>query len=75
MDRLLMEKFNLNKLSEVEGKERYLVEFPNRFTAVEYLDAEVGINKAWGCIESSSNASLGFYELKYHEPLQEEECL
>jgi hypothetical protein len=30
-----MERFNLKKLSEVEGKERYRVEISNRFAATE----------------------------------------
>jgi hypothetical protein len=33
-----MEKFNLKKLNEVEGKEKYLVEISNRFVALENLD-------------------------------------
>jgi hypothetical protein len=39
-----MERVNLKKLSEVEGKEQYLVEVSNRFTALDGLDAEVDIN-------------------------------
>jgi hypothetical protein len=42
-----MERFNLKKLNEVEGKEQYLVEISKRFTALENLDAEVEINRAW----------------------------
>jgi hypothetical protein len=36
--RLHMERFNLKKLNEVEGKEQYHVEVSNRFTALEDLD-------------------------------------
>jgi hypothetical protein len=36
-----MERFNLKKLSEVEGKERYCVEISNRFAALENLDTDV----------------------------------
>jgi hypothetical protein len=36
-----MERFNLNKLNEVEGKKQYRVEVSNRFTALEDSDAEV----------------------------------
>jgi hypothetical protein len=36
-----MERFNLKKLNEVEGKEKYRVEVSNRFAALEDLDAEV----------------------------------
>jgi hypothetical protein len=32
--RFLMERFNLNKLNEVEGKEEYHVEVSNRFAAL-----------------------------------------
>jgi hypothetical protein len=39
-----MERFNLKKLNEVEGKEQYRVEISNRFAALENLDAEVDIN-------------------------------
>jgi hypothetical protein len=42
-----MERFNLKKLNEVEGKEKYLVEVSNRFAALEDLDAEVEINTIW----------------------------
>jgi hypothetical protein len=40
-------KFNFKKLNEVEGKEQYRVEITNRFAALENLDAEVDINRAW----------------------------
>jgi hypothetical protein len=33
-----MERFNLKKLNEVEGKERYRVEISNGFAALENLD-------------------------------------
>jgi hypothetical protein len=42
-----MERFNLKKLNEVEGKEQYRVEASDRFTALEDWDAEVEINSAW----------------------------
>jgi hypothetical protein len=41
--RFHMERLNLKKLSEVEGKEQYRVEISNRFIALENLDAEVNI--------------------------------
>jgi hypothetical protein len=43
--RVHMERFNLKKLNEVEDKEQYCVEISNRFTDMEKLDTEVGINK------------------------------
>jgi hypothetical protein len=33
-----MERFNLKKLNEVEGKEKYRIEAPNRFAALQDLD-------------------------------------
>jgi hypothetical protein len=41
-----MERFNLKKLNEVEGKEQYRVMVSNRFAVLEDLDAEVEINSA-----------------------------
>jgi hypothetical protein len=41
-----MERFNLKKLNEVEGKEKYHIEVSNRFEALEDLDTEVEINSA-----------------------------
>jgi hypothetical protein len=43
-----MERLNLKKLNEVEGKEQYRVEISNRFTSLENLDTEVDINRAQG---------------------------
>jgi hypothetical protein len=40
-----MERFNLKKLNNVECKEKYRVEFSNRFAALEDLDAEVEIKQ------------------------------
>jgi hypothetical protein len=45
-----MERFNLKKLNEVEGKEQYPVEVSNRFATLEELDAEVEINSSWETI-------------------------
>jgi hypothetical protein len=45
--RFLMEKFNLKKLQEVEGKELYSVEVSNRFVVLKGFDTEVDINSAW----------------------------
>jgi hypothetical protein len=45
--RFHIERFNLKKLNEVEGKEQFRVEFSNRFAAFEDLDAEVKIYSAW----------------------------
>jgi hypothetical protein len=48
-----MERFNLKKLNEVEGKGQYCVEVSNRFAALEHLDAEMDINSAWEMIREN----------------------
>jgi hypothetical protein len=45
--RFHLEGFNLKKLNEVEGKEKYRVEISNRFAALEELDAEVEIYREY----------------------------
>jgi hypothetical protein len=73
-----MERFNLKKLNEVEGNEKYGVEVSNRFAALEDLDAEVEINTISETIREniniSANKSLGYYELKRHKQWFDEGC-
>jgi hypothetical protein len=45
--RFHMQKFNLKKLNEIEGKEQYHFQVSNIFAALEDLGAEVDINSAW----------------------------
>ncbi|PNF30195.1 hypothetical protein B7P43_G08421 [Cryptotermes secundus] len=70
--RVHMERFNLRKLNELEHKEQYDVEISNRFMALENLDTEVDVNKAWETIRENikitAKESLGYYELKKHIP-------
>jgi hypothetical protein len=44
----------------------------NRFAALEHLDTEVDINRAWETIRESikmsAKESLDYYELKKHKP-------
>jgi hypothetical protein len=72
MHNVCMERFNLKKNNEVEGKEQYRVEISSRFTALENLDTEEDINRYWETIREnikiSANESLCFYELKNHKP-------
>jgi hypothetical protein len=76
--RFHMERFNLKKLNEVEGKEQYDVEESNRFAALEDLDTEVEINSAWETIREnikiSSKEILGYYELRKRKPWFDEGC-
>jgi hypothetical protein len=55
--RFHMERFNLKKFKEVEGKDQYPVEFSNRFAALENFDAEVDINRAWETIRENIKIS------------------
>jgi hypothetical protein len=75
--RIHMERFNLKKLNEVEGKEQYCAEISDRFAPLENLDTEVDINKAWENIREnikiSAKESLG-YELKKYKPWFDEGC-
>jgi hypothetical protein len=51
--RFHMERFNLKKLNEVEGKEKYLDEVSIKFASLEDLDdldTEVEIRSAWETI-------------------------
>jgi hypothetical protein len=65
--RVQMERFNLKKLNEVDGKQQYCVEISNRFAAFILLDAEMDINKAWETIREniklSAKENLDYYEL------------
>jgi hypothetical protein len=76
--RFYMERFNLKKLNEVGGIERYRVKISNRFVALEDLDTEVEINSAWETIRENINISVkesrDYFELKNHKTWLDEEC-
>jgi hypothetical protein len=76
--RFLMERLNLKKLKDVEGKEQFRVEVSNRFAALEDLDTEVEINSAWETIREnitiSAKESLDHFELKKLKPWFDEGC-
>jgi hypothetical protein len=46
--------FNLRKLNERGGKEKYSVEVTNRSAALENLDAELESNSSWETIKLQS---------------------
>jgi hypothetical protein len=48
-----MQRFNFKKLNEVEGKEQHRVEFSYRFKALENVEAEMDVNKAWETIKEN----------------------
>jgi hypothetical protein len=50
LQRFFMERFNLKKLNEVEGRKMYHIKASKRCTALEDLDTEVETNSAWETI-------------------------
>jgi hypothetical protein len=54
-------------------------EITNRFSTLESLSVDEGINKAWEHIKEnikiSVKNSLGLHDLKEHKPWLDEECL
>jgi hypothetical protein len=73
-----MERNNLKKINEVEGKGQFRVEVSNRFAVLEDLDTEVEINSVWETIreniEISAKESLGYYDLKKHKQWFDKGC-
>jgi hypothetical protein len=59
------------KKQKIKGKEQLRIEVSNRFAALEDLDVEVEINRAWEMIREnikmSAKESLGYCELKKHK--------
>jgi hypothetical protein len=45
-----MKRVNLKKLNDVEVKEQYQVKISNSFAALENLDDDVDITRAWESI-------------------------
>jgi hypothetical protein len=52
-----MEKSNLKKLNEVEGKEQYWFEISNRSAVLKDFDDDVDINGAWETIKENIKIS------------------
>ena len=73
------ERFNLWKLNELEVRKQYQIEIINRFAALEDLNDDEDINRAWENakenIKTSAKESLGLHELNQHKPWFDEECL
>jgi hypothetical protein len=73
-----MQRFDLRKLNNAEVKEQYGVKISNRFAALENLDDNVDINRAWentkGKFKIPAKEGLGHYELTQNKPWFEEEC-
>jgi hypothetical protein len=59
-----MEKFNLKKINEIDGKLQYRAEFSNRFASLKILDTEVDVNTAWRTIRGNTKISAKrFYDV------------
>jgi len=66
------ERFNLRKLNELEVKENYEIGITNRFAALENLNVDKDVNRAWEYIKenikTSAKESLVLHELKQNKP-------
>jgi hypothetical protein len=74
-----MDRFNLKKLNEGEVKEQYQVTIKNRFSALENLEDNGDINRAWDAIREniiiSVKECIGHCGAKRHKLWFDEECL
>ena len=52
------ERFNLRKLNELEVKEKYQIELTSRFEALENLDVDKDVNRAWENIKENTKPQL-----------------
>jgi hypothetical protein len=72
------ERFGLKKLDDLEVKEKFQVEIPNIFAALESSDNSFDINNAWKSIreniQTSSKDNLGYHRLKHNKPWFDDEC-
>jgi hypothetical protein len=51
-------KFNLRKINEPEVKEKYQIEISNRFAALENLNVDEDVNRAWETLKRMSKPQL-----------------
>ena len=73
------ERCKLGKLNEPDVKEKNQIEITNRFSALENLNVEEDVNRAWEniikSIKTSAKESLGLHELKRQKPRFDKKCL
>jgi predicted CopG family antitoxin len=73
-----VERFDLQKLDDLEVKEKYQVEISNRFTVLESLDESFDINNAWESIreniKTSAKDNLGYHRLKHNNQWFDDKC-
>jgi hypothetical protein len=74
-----VERFNLKQLNEEEVKEQYQVTIKNKFAALENLNDNGDINRAWETIREniriSAKESIGLCESKSYKPWFDEEYI
>jgi glycine betaine/choline ABC-type transport system substrate-binding protein len=74
-----MNRFNLKQLNKEEAKEQYQVTIKNKFAALENLDDDGDINRAWDTIRDNikilAKESIGLCESKSYKPWFDEDCL
>jgi hypothetical protein len=74
-----VERYNLKQLNAEEVKEQYQVTIKNKFAALENLDVNGDINRAWETIREniriSAKKSIRLCEPKSYKPWFDEECL
>jgi predicted nuclease with TOPRIM domain len=67
-----VERFNLKQLNEEEFKEKYQVTIKNKFTALENLDDNSDINRAWETVRENirnlAKESIRLCESKSYKP-------
>jgi DNA repair ATPase RecN len=78
VNKMDMVRFNLKKLKEGEVKEQYQVKIKNRFSALENLEVNGDISRAWDAIKENTKICakecIGHCEAKRHKPWFDEEC-
>jgi hypothetical protein len=73
INKMDMDRFNLRKLNEGEVKEHHQVTIKNRFSALEKLEDNGDINRAWDAIRENIQISAKDCEAKRHKPWFDEE--
>ena len=73
------ECLNLRKLNELAIRRKYEIEITKSFAALENLNNDEDINRAWENIKenfkTSTKQNLGLNKWKQHKPCFREECL
>jgi len=73
------ERFNLEKLKELEVKEKYQIEITNRFAALKNVNVDEDVNRVWENIKenlkTAAKENLGLHEWKQHKTWFDKECV